>query len=562
MTILKKTIHNSHQITKHLYITVICALLLQPVTWADAPEDQVWDDAPGKREPAKIGPEFERVPTSKYQQIVYVSQSWGSREIGDGSSAQPFRSLSHAISQITDAGAEKRYAILVAGGTYSKATIKMKQYVDLYGGFEPPKWNRNIFEYRTILNGKQKRRVVEAADNARIDGFVISGGASQGHGGGILCHRTSPTITNNIITGNVTLEPPGFVHDPDRRRHVGNDGAGIACVDGANPVIANNIIYDNATHLGNGGAIVCRDDACPKIIYNVIWGNETGVKDIHETRTGNGAGIVCFAGSLPIINNNLIANNNAKGASDGGGIYCEYNSSPEIYYNFILGNSAEDDGGATEIMKSSQPLIHANVFAGNYTDGGGGGIRLSDQGLAIITDNLIVHNTGKGKGGGVACTNAWMICKNNIIADNKSKRAAGLVYYVVNWIHLRPPVITDNIIWNNDDEQIEATSDAIVVLNNIQGGFESGRNTDKDPMFKNDGLKGTFAAAAYDLSGFVTTLSTQKQQFASNDLAGRVIRVGSKWSLIKSNTADEIVIWGKPERNKLDFEILPTYTQQ
>jgi hypothetical protein len=435
----------------------------------------------------------------------------------------------------------------------------MKEHVDLYGGFEPGNWRRDIFSNRTILDGQHYRRVVEAANNARLDGFVITAGKSPGHGGGVLCHRTSPVITNNFITGNTTLEPIGFVHNPDRRRHVGNDGGGIACVDGANPIIAHNIIHGNTTELGNGAGIACRDDACPKIIYNVIWANKTGLKDTHDTRSSNCGGISCFAGACPIINNNLIANNSASGGSDGGAVYCEYNCSPDVSFNFILGNRSDDDGGGFEIMKSSQPHIHGNVIIGNHTDGGGGGIRLSDQGLARITSNVIARNKASGKGGGVACTNAWMVLKNNIITHNTSERAGGVIYYNEDWPHLAPPIISKNTIWGNSDKQLDAAStNASVEFNNIEGGYPGKGNTATDPGFADDGLRQTAHALSYDDKRFATAFSVQGQKFDEAAVVGRVIRVGKRWTVVKSVTSGELVVWGDLGSEKLDFEILPS----
>jgi hypothetical protein len=528
---------------------------------ADAPEDEIWEDAPTKSEPTLLGPQDEPVEVSRYQQILYVSRAAGSDRDGDGSAAKPFKSINHAISQISDADPNNRGAILVAQGTYSGATVGMKEYVDLYGGYEPRLWHRDILAHRTILDGRRMRRVLEAANHSRLDGFIVTGGKSQGHGGGILCHRTSPKITNNIITGNTTRAPVGFVHNPDRRRHVGNDGGAIACVDGANPLIAHNIIYGNTTEIGNGAGIACRDDACPKIIYNVICDNETGLKDVHETRTGNGSGIFCFAGALPIINNNLVANNHAGGGSDGGGIYCEYNCSPQVGFNYVLGNYSDDDGGGFEIMKSSQPRIFSNVFAGNWTEGGGGAIRLSDQGLARIANNIIVRNTACGKGGGVACTNAWMILANNTIADNNSEDVGGVIYENENWPHLMPALLTGNIIWGNVGKQLkDADLDANVNFNAIQGGYCGLANVDTDPKFEDDGFTGTVTAMTFDRNSVLTTILVADRRLEPNALAGRVIRVADNWSIVKTNTDDELIAWGKLLEYKGDFEILPTYS--
>jgi hypothetical protein len=542
------------------YLVVVCASWPSGAVWADAPERKVWSDAPKKSDPSKIGPRNLAVELNRYEQVRYASQKTGSDASGNGSADKPWRSISHALRQITEAGPSKRCAILVGPGTYAGQTIRMKEHVDLYGGFEPGNWRRDIFVNRSILDGKHTRRVVEAANNARLDGFVITAGKSPGHGGGVLCHRTSPVITNNFITGNTTLEPVGFVHNPDRRRHVGNDGGGIACVDGANPLIAHNIIHGNTTEVGNGAGIACRDDACPKIVYNVIWTNKTGLKDTRDTRSSNGGGISCFAGARPIISNNLIANNSASGGSDGGAVYCEYNCSPDVSFNFVLGNRSDDDGGGFEIMKSSQPNIHRNVIIGNQTGGGGGAIRLSDQGLARITNNVIARNQASKKGGGVACTNAWMVLESNTIIDNTSKRAGGVIYYNEDWPHLAPPIITRNTIWGNGDKQLDAASNnARIEFNNIEAGYPGKGNTATNPGFADDGLRQTAHAPSYDYNRFVTTLSVQDQKLNETVIVGRVVRVGNTWTVVKSAARGELIVWGDLSSAKPEFEILGSY---
>jgi hypothetical protein len=84
----------------------------------------------------------------------------------------------------------------------------MKAYVDLYGGFASDDWkDRDIYQQATILDAQKKGPVVLGADHARLDGFVITGAEQKSHGAGIICKGVSPTIVNNVITGNHTLKP-------------------------------------------------------------------------------------------------------------------------------------------------------------------------------------------------------------------------------------------------------------------------------------------------------------------------------------------------------------------
>lgn len=167
--------------------------------------------------------------------------------------------------------------VWVAAGTYSGGASSLRQA--LYGGFtgnETDLAQRNWKTHITIVEGGGIGVAEDAHSDTRIDGFTIRGSK----GGGIECYfLSSPTIINNIITGN-------------------------------------------------GAGIYCADSACPLIMNNVITGNT-------ESIYLDGDGIYCYYAS-PIIVNNIIAGNTA---SDGGGIHCVGDSSPTIVNNTITGNS-------------------------------------------------------------------------------------------------------------------------------------------------------------------------------------------------------------------------------
>src|SRR5687768_9906492 len=69
----------------------------------------------------QIGPQSR--PVLGYTNIVRVSSG------GD------FKTVGAALESIKDASPTKRYAVLVAAGTYNETPLRMKAHVDLYGGF-------------------------------------------------------------------------------------------------------------------------------------------------------------------------------------------------------------------------------------------------------------------------------------------------------------------------------------------------------------------------------------------------------------------------------------------
>src|SRR5690606_35690620 len=112
--------------------------LLLALTTACAARDA--DTAP---EPA-VGPRTMEVDVGAYAAVFYVSAGTGSDETGDGSASRPWRTIGRALAQVTDAGPGRRYAVFVAEGVYTGSTLVMKEHVDLYGGFEPAGWRRDI----------------------------------------------------------------------------------------------------------------------------------------------------------------------------------------------------------------------------------------------------------------------------------------------------------------------------------------------------------------------------------------------------------------------------------
>jgi parallel beta-helix repeat protein len=93
-----------------------------------------------------------------------------------------------------------------------------------------------------------------------ISGNIIrfNSAASGGHGGGVYCHDSNPTIINNIIYNNVaTSWLEGF-------------GGGICC-DNTAGIVINNTLSLNFARYGGGMAII--DGAYPTIANTILWGD-------------------------------------------------------------------------------------------------------------------------------------------------------------------------------------------------------------------------------------------------------------------------------------------------
>jgi hypothetical protein len=91
----------------------------------------------------------------KYNQVVYVDKSNTGTYTADGSLTKPYKSIEAMYNAITDASASKRYACVIAPGTYVEAsTIRIKGWIDLTAfatdtvgisvtGGETLKWSNN-----------------------------------------------------------------------------------------------------------------------------------------------------------------------------------------------------------------------------------------------------------------------------------------------------------------------------------------------------------------------------------------------------------------------------------
>ncbi|MFC1549990.1 NosD domain-containing protein [Candidatus Neomarinimicrobiota bacterium] len=505
-----------------------------------------------------IGPSTEIIKEDSYSKIFYVSQSTGSDNEGDGSKSNPWKTINYAINNKMHVNYS---ALYVAKGKYLEGTFGLKPYVDLYGGFNPNTWERDIHKYSTILDGNKKNRVIIGADNARVDGFVITNGFAKSHGGGILCDDASPTISNCFIVNNCVSEPLEFNYN--RIHQDGYHGAGIASMFNSVPIIRNNVFYKNKTSIGNGAGIAFygwyRKEGAPPtevldntitgglqplVKNNVFIGNISGITDTNRTRSSNGGAISCAFEARPIIESNIVVNNQAKGRSDAGGIYSEYFSYPYIKNNWILGNTSDDDGGGIYVMKLGYATISNNFIAGNRTLGNGvGGIRLSKEGRAKITGNFIVENLS---GGAVQSVDSFMELRQNIIMHNIGKSS---IHYRNNFDYFIPSVIENNIIQKNDGKielQSGKGSEVEFVDNKIDKTEMILNNSTEEVQFVDDSVELNVIDSFFNENSFQTVVEVE-QPISHLVSKGRIVNIDNNWGVISNIDKNLISIWGDLE---------------
>jgi len=182
-----------------------------------------------------------------------------------------------------------------------------------------------------------------------LDGFTITNGtgfkttSGERRGGGIYCDNASPTIINNIISGN----------------SADFSGGGICCHSNSSPEIVNNIISHNeAGYCGAG--IYTGVESGPNILNCTIFRNSSG-----SISYNNGGGLHCYRNGTDDLNitNTIFWENSA---SSGPEVYCS-NASPDFSYSDIMGGESSISG--TSGYNYGPGMIDADPLFVNPTNG-------------------------------------------------------------------------------------------------------------------------------------------------------------------------------------------------
>jgi len=503
------------------------------------------------------GPHTATVEGTLYARIVHVSRSAGSDRSGDGSQARPFASIDRALATLGDLETGKRYAIKVAEGIYVTDAIKLKPAVDLLGGFRATDWHREIERHHTVLDGGNKNRVLQPANDSRVDGFTIRNGRARPYGGAMLCDGSSPWISNNVFLDNMVLGPEPW--KPKEYHEDANDGGAIAVLRGGRPLIEKNLFVRNGTQIGRGGAVAFNSKSSGIVRNNVFLENTSGWLD-PMMRSSDGGALSIYDHSNPKIEGNVIVGNRAISENDAGGIFVALWSAPEITGNIIVGNYGDDDAGGLFVGGQkhhySTPLdpfppedqylvrVTRNLLAGNANrSGDSGSMRLTMECRVFFANNVVVDNLS-----GVYLQRSELQILNNTFGDS--------VLFVETKKGIKPAVFANNIIWgpfrNNAPSQVEFN------YFKYKPGDAVHDNLNEPPAFAQDGLRLIGEKATYRPEQFVTELSVASPVLRPGQLRNRVVQIGARWGVVRSNTAAQVTIWGDYSADRI-FQIMPTY---
>lgn len=293
----------------------------------------------------------------------------------------------------------------------------------------------------TTIDGSQFGSVVtffeEVGLDSVIQGFTITNG-SDSQGGGIYCYSyCSPTIIDNIITGNTAADGGGLNCGAfssgliARNRIHGNvssyNGGGIACSGYCTPVIRDNTITENSANSGGAISVIYSD---PIIENNIISGNSS---------TFRSGGISCDS-AFVLIKGNIITNNVNLG-DFGGGVYCT-RSDATISENLIADNESNLKGGGIYCFSSHQ-IVTDNVIARNRALGPGGGINFNYPDDSVISNNMIVDNSAD-DGGGIHISGSSATLTSNTITGNRADENGGGLY-----LTFSSSLASNTILWDN-----------------------------------------------------------------------------------------------------------------
>ena len=188
--------------------------------------------------------------------VIYVDDNAALNCVQEGSQAHPYAQV-----QVGIHAARQGDTVVVLPGVYFENVDFLGKCIRVMSlaTAEPDDPNALGAIDRTILHGQYAGPVVvfkcgEDA-NTLLSGFTIMGGRSS-FGGGIRCYRSSPTISNCVITGN---------------RATRGAGGAVDCIK-SESVFLNCTLSDNDARCEGAG--VASEDSRLLFLNCIVWGNQ------------------------------------------------------------------------------------------------------------------------------------------------------------------------------------------------------------------------------------------------------------------------------------------------
>ena len=237
---------------------------------------------------------------------IHVSNSTNVPGVENGTPSHPFSTVQRGIDAASDGA-----SVVVDEGTYVES-IDLKGRAITVRGPDPASSSRVA---ATIIDGGGAGSAVTiSAGEGRssvLKGFSIRNGQAS-EGGGIYCKASSPTISDNVIAGNVAS--------------------------------------------ASGGGVYCAD-ASPMMIHTTICSNSAG----------SGGGLYVAGGSAAVANSTITGN---TAGSFGGGMACD-GGSATISNSILWGNTAPEAPEIGAVSSSTLAIAYCNVAGGEQAAAAG-----------------------------------------------------------------------------------------------------------------------------------------------------------------------------------------------
>lgn len=331
----------------------------------------------------------------------------------DGTATHPFTTVQAAVN-VAKAGD----VIQVAGGTYAEHVLVQAKALTLVGGFAVGFATRDTTAHRSTLSGTADNAVVTIlnAGATTVRGFRITGGKGRAEshrsGGGIFASGGSPTLSFNLVEGNVvddgSVESRGggiFVEDAKAtilgnivQNNASARGSGIYVSDGDQALLEGNLVKNNVSDGEHGGGLNLTGTM--SLVNNVVTGNEIG----RTLGYGWGGGIyIDGAGTVVRLSFDIVTKNFA--AERGSGIFVDNGAVAYLTHELVVQNACTTRGAAGLYVDSldnsgntgSKAYVSFSTLSNDCpgTQEGGNGVYVEGDGsLATVESSILWANGG------------------------------------------------------------------------------------------------------------------------------------------------------------------------
>jgi hypothetical protein len=414
---------------------------------------------------------------------IYVCGATGDDLTGDGSQAAPFQTIQRGIDEAVALGLGE---VRVAQGTYNES-LTLIEGISLYGGYESAGWTRDTLAHITTIDGGAASAIIANTPPVTtatvVDGFTLQ--TSSGTAGAVTITGTSPTISNNIISGasygiifnagSSALVSYNTIHSNDIALSCSNSSdtiehnmillpthTGINCSSFNGTISYNTINTDtrgincdtNTAGSIEGNTINAHTgihlegNSTSKVTYNTIHAIDCGIYCMFsnvimtyntitaDNTTGSSTGIYCEDSTSSISYNTITVN--ASNTQIARGIYCIVNN-PEISYNTIKCNAGNYTYGVD--IEGGTPEVYGNLIRVSSSQTGNGICTESSD--TRIYNNVIISEAPITNWRGINCMNGPSnprIFNNTIEGSAPTNESYGIM------ITTSHPYISNNII--------------------------------------------------------------------------------------------------------------------